>query len=253
MNSMVRRKLDMASRVREFTRAHAGSDPGYPTVLARLDELLPRAEAIAARQYQGRVAARGPQAGRMELRRALHSQLMHYLVAVGSFAAKDQAELSERFKLPDINATNQAFLTSVKALLAAAEGQRDLLAKQGLVLASLDEIRRMVADLNFPLKIVVGPARSHRRPGRSRGDCHRAGGAGQGARRDHPLSVRQGSRSDGRVEGGPAVAGAAAERGHTRDEARCGQAVGVRGGEGGKGGRGEWGCGPLPLLPWCVA
>ena len=146
MNSMVRRKLDMASRVREFTRAHAGSDPGYPTVLARLDELLPRAEAIAARQHQGRVAARGAQAGRMELRRELHSQLMHYLVAVGSFAAKDQAELSERFKLPDINATNQAFLTSVKALLVAAEGQRDLLAKQGLVLTSLDEIRRMVAD-----------------------------------------------------------------------------------------------------------
>jgi hypothetical protein len=82
----------------------------------------------------------------MELRRELHSQLMHYLVAVGSFASKDQAELSARFKLPDINATNQAFLTSVKALLVAAEGQRELLAKQGLVLASLDEIRRMVAD-----------------------------------------------------------------------------------------------------------
>jgi hypothetical protein len=161
MNSVVRRKLDMASRVREFTRAHVGSDPGYPTVLARLDELLPRAEAIAARQYQGRVAARGAQAGRMELRRALHSQLMHYLVAVGSFAAKDQAELSERFKLPDINATNQAFLTSVKALLVAAEGQRDLLAKQGLVLASLDEIRRMVADFEAATETARTARRDH--------------------------------------------------------------------------------------------
>jgi hypothetical protein len=161
MNSVVRRKLDMASRVREFTRAHVGSDPGYPPVLARLEELLPRAEEIAARQHQGRVAARGAQTRRMELRRQLQSQLMHYLVAVGSFASKDQAELSARFKLPDINATNQAFLTSVKALLVAAEGQRELLAKEGLVLASLDEVRQMVTDFEAASEVARTARRDH--------------------------------------------------------------------------------------------
>jgi len=60
----------------------------------------------------------------------LHTQLVRYLVAVGSVAAKDQAELATRFKLPATNANNSVFLTSVKALLAAAEAQRELLAKE---------------------------------------------------------------------------------------------------------------------------
>ena len=33
MNIVVRRKLDMAARVREFVRAHAASEPGYAPVL----------------------------------------------------------------------------------------------------------------------------------------------------------------------------------------------------------------------------
>lgn len=161
MNNLVRRKLDMASRVREFTRARVGSDPGYPPVLARLEELLPRAQEIAARQHQGVISARGAQTHRLELRRQLQSQLMHYLVALGSFASKDQAELSARFKLPDSNASNQDFLTSVKALLTAAEDQRDALAQQGLVLTSLEEVNRMVADFETASEVARTARRDH--------------------------------------------------------------------------------------------
>jgi hypothetical protein len=161
MNTVVRRKLEMAARVREFTQAHGASDPGYPTVLARLEELLTRAQAIAERQHQGRIAARGAQAQRRELRRLLHAQLVHYLVAVGSFAAKDQAVVSAQFKLPDINATNSSFLTSVKALLAAAEGQRDLLAKAGMDQASLETLGRMVADFESASEVARTARRDH--------------------------------------------------------------------------------------------
>src|SRR5690349_19460775 len=82
MNTAVRRKLDMAARVREFVRAHAATEPGYTPVVTRLDELLGQAEAILARQHQGIVAARGATAQRGDLRRTIHSQLVHYLVAV---------------------------------------------------------------------------------------------------------------------------------------------------------------------------
>ena len=73
MNTEVRRKLDMAARVREFTRAHAATEQGYAPVLTRLEELLARAEGIGARQHQGRVAAKGARARRKELRRMLHA------------------------------------------------------------------------------------------------------------------------------------------------------------------------------------
>ena len=161
MNTVVRRKLEMAARVLEFTRAHAASDAGYPTVLARLEELLTRAQAIAGRQHQGRTAARGAQAQRRELRRLLHAQLVHYLVAVGSFAAKDQAVVSAQFKLPDINATNSSFLTSVKALLAVAEGQRDLLVQGGMEPALLENLGRMVADFEAVSEAARTARRDH--------------------------------------------------------------------------------------------
>jgi hypothetical protein len=60
----------------------------------------------------------------------LHFQLIRYLVAVGSVASKDRAELAERFKLPNGNATTSAFLSTVKALLATAESQKELLVQE---------------------------------------------------------------------------------------------------------------------------
>ena len=146
MNTEIRRKLEMAARVREFTRARTATEPGYAPVLTKFEDLLTRAEAIAARQHQGQVDAQGTRARRQELRRQLHFQMLHYLVAVGSVANKDQAELAARFKLPNSNVSNTAFLTSVKALLAAAETQRDALVKEGMAQALLDDITRLVAE-----------------------------------------------------------------------------------------------------------
>jgi hypothetical protein len=161
MNTEVRRKLDMAARVREFTRAHAATEPGYAPVLTRLEELLTRADGIVARQHDGRVAAGGARARRQELRRMLHAQLVHYLVAVGSVAAKDQADLAARFKLPATNTTNTAFVTAVKALLAAGEGQRDLLVKAGMAPTLLEELAKMVSDLEAASEAARTARRDH--------------------------------------------------------------------------------------------
>jgi len=50
MNTEIRRKLDMAARVREFTRAHAATEAGYAPVLTKFEDALNRAEGIVARQ-----------------------------------------------------------------------------------------------------------------------------------------------------------------------------------------------------------
>ena len=151
----------MAARVREFIRARSASEPGYPPVLARLDELIARADVIAARQHQGVVAAEGARAHRRELRDVLHRKLMHYLVALGTYAGKDQAELARQFRLPDGSANNPAFLTSVKALVAAAESQRDLLVQQGMAVGSLDEINRLVAEFEVASEVARTARRDH--------------------------------------------------------------------------------------------
>lgn len=89
----------------------------------------------------------------------LQFQLVHYLVAVGSVAAKDQAELAASFKLPATNATNTVFLTAVKALLAVAESQRELLVQGGMEPALLENLSRMVADF----EVISEAARTARR------------------------------------------------------------------------------------------
>ncbi|HET9707947.1 MAG TPA: hypothetical protein VFP39_06565 [Gemmatimonadales bacterium] len=151
----------MAARVREFIRARSASEPGYPPVLARLDELIARAEVIAGRQHQGVVAAQGAFAHRRNLRDVLHRQLVHYLVALGTYAGKDQADLARQFRLPSSHANNTAFLTAVKALVAAAESQRDLLIKQGMAVASLDEINRLVTDFEAASEVARTARRDH--------------------------------------------------------------------------------------------
>ena len=146
VNNIVRNKLDMVTRVRTFSRAHPSTEPTYTTVLGRLEERLAEAQAIATRQHEARAAARGARNNRKELRRIVHFQLLKYLVAVGNVAAKSRAELATQFRLPSVGANNQAFLTSVKALVAAAEQQREVLVAAGMAPALLEQLQQKLAE-----------------------------------------------------------------------------------------------------------
>ena len=132
MNNIVRNKLDMVTRVRTFSRAHPSTEPTYTAVLGRLEERLTEAEAIATRQHEASVAARGARNRRKELRHIVHFQLLKYLVAVGHVAAKSRTELATQFRMPQVSTNHQVFLASVKALVAAAEQQRDVLVAAGM-------------------------------------------------------------------------------------------------------------------------
>lgn len=146
MNITVRGKLEMATRVRTFSRAHPSTEPTYTTVLGRLEERLTEAEAIATTHHEGQVAAHAARLHRKELRRIVHFQLLKYLVAVGSVAGKSRGELAAQFRLPSVSANNQAFLTAVKALAAAADQQRDVLVAGGMAPALLEELQQRLAE-----------------------------------------------------------------------------------------------------------
>ena len=86
MNAVLRRRLERAARVRDFIRAHKTDGAGEGTALARLEELLQRAEALAAQQRAGVVSTRSATLQRRELRHALQTKLLKYLAAVGVFS-----------------------------------------------------------------------------------------------------------------------------------------------------------------------
>jgi hypothetical protein len=161
MNKQIRRKLEMAERVHEFSRAHPSDEPGYVTLVARLEERLAHAQAVAGRQLTGLAAARGARVRREGLRKVLHSQLLRYLVAVGNVAARSHPGLEARFKLPPHKGSNQDFLTSVKVLLAAAESERELLVSEGMSTRLLEDVRRMVDEFEAVSESVRTGRRNH--------------------------------------------------------------------------------------------
>src|ERR1044071_730485 len=96
----------------------------------------------------------GASAQREELRRVLHFQLIRYLVSVGSLATRDRAELAERFKLPNSNVSNSTFLTSVKALVVAAEAEKELLVQMGMMPTLLEDLAGMVAKFETAVEAI---------------------------------------------------------------------------------------------------
>jgi len=132
MNAGIRHKLEMAARVREFTRARAATEPRYLASLERLDALLERAAAIAQRQHMGLVMARAARTAREEERHRLHAELLHHLVTVGAIAAQSSADLAGMFRLPATNANTAEYLVAIRSLRTAAEAMREDLIAAGL-------------------------------------------------------------------------------------------------------------------------
>lgn len=147
MNTQVRYKLEMAARVRSFSRTHPSTQPEYAKVLGKLEERLTRAETVAERQVNGAVAARAARAKREELRKVVHSQLLRYLVAVGGVAAQGRAELAAQFRLPVGGGSTKIFLTAVRGLVTRAEEQKSLLLEEGMGATLLDDIRTQLGEM----------------------------------------------------------------------------------------------------------
>ena len=160
MNAVLRRRFEMAVRVRDFLRAHA-TEGVEAVAQVRLEELLTRAEALAAQQYAGVVATRASTGKRAEVRRALQSKLLRYLAGVGAVAAKENAELAAEFRLPRTRATNQAFLTLARGMLEKATAQKELLVSRGMSEQLLTDLATAVADFEKTLEATRAGRREH--------------------------------------------------------------------------------------------
>ena len=82
----------------------------------------------------------------------IHSQLIHYLVAVGAFVTAAEIELAGRFKLPSLNLSNATFLVSVKSLIELARGKQDVLVQQGMKPEVLDDPDRKVLEFEAAIE-----------------------------------------------------------------------------------------------------
>lgn len=140
MRADLRRRLEMAVRVRDFFRTHQTDGVTQEGAVARLEQLVQRAELLASQQRAGVVATRGAAEQRAEVRRTLQSKLLRYLSAVGAAAARENTELGAQFRLPKPRGSNQAFLTMARGMLDKATAQKDVLVSRGMSAKLLEDL-----------------------------------------------------------------------------------------------------------------
>ena len=139
MQSTIRRKLDMAGRVRDFCRTHTDSNSGYTAAVARLEDRLTRAEALARQEVAGRQAVAGAVANKLHLRLDIHKTIA-LLAGLAGSAAREEPELTKGIVRPDVNGSHQSFLTRSRVAAATGSTHRELLTRYGMPETFLEDL-----------------------------------------------------------------------------------------------------------------
>jgi hypothetical protein len=137
----------MGTRALEFSRAHPDSEPGTADVVARLEQLIARANQAAAAQRDGIIQVSAARLRKEELRRAMLVSIAH-LAEVGRAAAREEHELGKAFRFRPDASTYFAFRTAARSMAAAAQEHRETLLKYGLSQSVLDELVRQLDQLD---------------------------------------------------------------------------------------------------------
>ena len=159
MNRRVRRRLEMALKVRDFSRARPSADASHASVLGRLEATISRMEEVSGQQVGGFLSKHSSTVRRKDIRRRLHAGLLRHLVTIAQDAAVEKPELTEKFQLPPVTASNKAFQTVARKLLEQGKAEQELLLKHGLgsklledLSAAVDEFDASVAETNSGLQ-----------------------------------------------------------------------------------------------------
>ena len=161
MNAQLRRRLEMAGRVREFLRAHKTDGVGEGLGLAKLEELIARADALDAQQRAGVVATRSSTKHREGLRRALQSKLLLYLRALGGLGDPEHGDVAVQFQVPPSNASQQALLTTTREMLEKATAAKDVLLSRGMPPALLDDLALTLGEFEKTIETTRAGRRDH--------------------------------------------------------------------------------------------
>lgn len=131
MEYVIRRKLDMARRVRDFCRTHPDQNPGYTDAVARLEDRLARAEALAQQEVAGRLTVAGAVAHKEQLRQDIQLTVA-LLAGLAGPAAQEEPELAVGTPRPGVHLNHQTFLTRARVAVDTASAHRELLLRYGM-------------------------------------------------------------------------------------------------------------------------
>lgn len=154
MDAESRKRIEMGARALEFSRAHPDTEPGTTAAVAKLEQLMARANEVAGAQRDGLIHARAASARKRELRRAMLEVPIAHLADVGEVAAREEHELGRTFRFRPGASTLLAFRTAARGMVSAAEAHQEVLAKHGLSASVLVQFGQMLDQ--FDAAVVLG-------------------------------------------------------------------------------------------------
>lgn len=134
----------MGTRALEFSRAHPDTEPSTAAVVAKLEQLVARANEQATAQRDGFIQVRSATARKAELRRAMLEVPIAHLADVGEMAASEEHDLDKVFRFRPSASTFLAFRAAAHGMVTAVETHKAVLAKHGLSAPVLEEFGRML-------------------------------------------------------------------------------------------------------------
>jgi hypothetical protein len=140
----IRRKIDMAGRVRDFCRTHPDpTNPGYTAAVAKLEELLIRADVLSQQQVSGHLTVAGAVASVQDVRDQIKNSI-DLLAGLARAASREEPELKAGITRVPMNGSQQEFLTQARVAASTANAHRDLLVRFGLPEGLLEQLGQML-------------------------------------------------------------------------------------------------------------
>jgi hypothetical protein len=161
MKAKTRRRIETGKRALEFSLAHPDPSPGYATTLASLQALLARAEELITLQRDRIARVRGATVQKRNLRRRIRRSQMKHLAKVAQGAARENPELAQKFVLRPEQTPYLEFQAMARAMLAEAQGNKELLVKYGLAETLLEGMVRNVKQFDQTIEQSTEARRGH--------------------------------------------------------------------------------------------
>ena len=145
MQTQIRLKLDMSARVAKFCDQFPLDTPAFKVAVAKLTDLVARAEALARQQRAGRLAVQASIVSRDTFRHGIRNDLMT-LRHIADAAALRQPEIPIRLQLPADNVNHEVFLTTARVAVAEATTNKDVLLTYGMPETMLDGLTQSLNE-----------------------------------------------------------------------------------------------------------
>lgn len=161
MDAQLQGRMAMLGRVAEYLAANPDEFDAQGVPVVRFHELRARAQDLDEVFRVGVLDRTGFTRYKAEFRRQLHDGVLQHIRSTALIAAREQRELAARYKLPGIGASQQAFLTAARSILAKATEDQAMLEKHGLRPGTIAELAAQLAEYEEVVERQRGSQRAH--------------------------------------------------------------------------------------------